>query len=278
MQSIEISRIKVTESSQARMCLNSDVIDHYKSLVEDGIDFPPVTVFFDGGDYWLADGFHRVAAFKGAGASEIPAEVRQGTTRDAKLYALSANHAHGLPRTVADKRNAVMIALSDEEWKFLSTEELCKLCQVSPTLVKECRRGVTAKDKTNENRSQRDTAPQKKTSKTPKEVNDLPENFDNPADYSEKDHEIEQLHDSLDAIAEENQQLRDAIATGKLSEVEQDSAAEVIESLRKEVKTLTATLSAVSSSRDSFMNECAELKKQCAFQRKQLEKAKNVTA
>ena len=37
------------------------------------------------------------------------AEVRPGTQRDALLYAISANSAHGLARTQADKRKAVAL-------------------------------------------------------------------------------------------------------------------------------------------------------------------------
>ena len=61
--------------------------------------FPPVIVFREGDDYWLADGFHRVAARRQAGIRHIEAEIREGTKRDAVLYAAGANAHHGLRRT-----------------------------------------------------------------------------------------------------------------------------------------------------------------------------------
>jgi ParB-like chromosome segregation protein Spo0J len=41
--------------------------------------------------YYLADGFHRVAAAKSVNLEELPAEIRVGTKREAMLYACGAN-------------------------------------------------------------------------------------------------------------------------------------------------------------------------------------------
>lgn len=65
----------------------------------DGVEFPSLTVFFDGSHYWLADGFHRFFAAKKHGLGAMSAEVYQGTRRDAVLYAAGANARHGLRRT-----------------------------------------------------------------------------------------------------------------------------------------------------------------------------------
>lgn len=46
-----------------------------------GVVFPPI-VFFDGADYWLADGFHRLIAAEELGLTEFDADVREGTRRD----------------------------------------------------------------------------------------------------------------------------------------------------------------------------------------------------
>jgi ParB-like chromosome segregation protein Spo0J len=61
------------------------VVDYVNDLNE-GAQFPPIIVFFDGASYWVADGFHRLAAFKRAGRSTIRAEIKPGGARDAVLY------------------------------------------------------------------------------------------------------------------------------------------------------------------------------------------------
>jgi hypothetical protein len=62
----------------------------------------PITVFFDGTDYWLADGFHCVAAAKTAALAEVEVEVRQGTLRDARWFSFGVNAEHGYARSKDD--------------------------------------------------------------------------------------------------------------------------------------------------------------------------------
>jgi hypothetical protein len=101
-------------------------------------------VYFDGEHYFLADGFHRLAAARVAGLEEIPVEVRQGTKRDAILHAVGANAAHGLPRTNQDKRWSVEMLLNDPEWRQWSSNAIAKACQVSHQLVDDVRRSLVA--------------------------------------------------------------------------------------------------------------------------------------
>src|SRR5690554_4451177 len=99
---IRLDQIIQDNSTQARRFgLNGSVVYDYAELMKAGHVFPPIVVFSDGTDkVWLADGFHRVAAAKEAGATEIAAEVRAGTQRDAMLYANGeANRDHGLQLT-----------------------------------------------------------------------------------------------------------------------------------------------------------------------------------
>lgn len=135
---IRLDQIIQDNSTQARRFgLNGSVVYDYAELMKAGHVFPPIVVFSDGTDkVWLADGFHRVAAAKEAGATEIAAEVRAGTQRDAMLYANGeANRDHGLQLTREDKRNRVENMLKDEEWSQWSDRQIAKHCGVSHTFV-----------------------------------------------------------------------------------------------------------------------------------------------
>jgi hypothetical protein len=111
--------------------------------VRRGEALPPVTVFFDGAAYWLADGFHRVAAHAALGRSEIKAEAHQGARRDAILFSTGANAQHGLPRSNEDKRGAVLTLLRDLEWTGWSNGKIAAACRVSDDLVRKLRASLS---------------------------------------------------------------------------------------------------------------------------------------
>jgi len=101
-----------TEGLQTRAALDMETVREYaEAESERGAVFPPVTLFFDGSKHWLGDGFHRVAMARQQGKKRVAAEVREGTRDDAVWFACGANKEHGLPRTNADKRRALEIAL-----------------------------------------------------------------------------------------------------------------------------------------------------------------------
>lgn len=135
MQSVNLSDIRTDGGTQMRANLSDDTVADYAAIIREGADFPPVVLFFDGSTHWLADGFHRFFAYKQAGAVEIPAEVQQGTKREAILFSVGANAAHGLPRTREDKRKAVQTLLNDEEWAGWSDREIAKRAGVHHQMV-----------------------------------------------------------------------------------------------------------------------------------------------
>lgn len=69
--------------------------------MEDGKELEPVIVFYDGTDYWLADGFHRFSAHRNQEKGEIACIIHQGSRREAVLYSVGANadHKPALPRS-----------------------------------------------------------------------------------------------------------------------------------------------------------------------------------
>jgi hypothetical protein len=139
---LELSQIRIDGDTQSRAELNQSVVDEYAEGYRVGVQFPPVVVFFDGSDRWLADGFHRYFGAKAAGLTKIYEEVIPGTQRDAVLYSLKANATHGLKRTNADKRKAVETMLKDAEWATWSDRKIAEVCGVGYSLVSDVRKAI----------------------------------------------------------------------------------------------------------------------------------------
>src|SRR5262249_41171412 len=134
MASVDLSRIK-DAGAQMRAEMRPETVSAYAGAMLNGADFPPVIVFQDGSDYWLGDGYHRVAAARKIERETIEAEIREGTARDAILCGIGANATHGLQRTQADKRRAVERLLSDLEWARWSDRKIGEAAKVDHKTV-----------------------------------------------------------------------------------------------------------------------------------------------
>jgi site-specific DNA-methyltransferase (adenine-specific) len=150
MTLIPIEQINLSGGTQPRSTIDQDVLNDYRDALQAGAKFPPVVVFHDGTDYWLADGFHRVHAHVMRRAVDIDADVRQGTWRDAILYSVGANAAHGLRRTNDDKQRAVRKLLEDCEWSRWSDREIARRCGVDNSFVSRLRRTLTVDEQQSE--------------------------------------------------------------------------------------------------------------------------------
>lgn len=144
---ITLNQIRTDGGTQARAGLNEETVAEYLQAMKEGgnfppVNFPPLIVFYDGQDYWLADGFHRLEAMKRWGVyrpGPHRLDIRQGTQRDAVLFACGANATHGLKRSNEDKRRAVQRLLQDEEWATWADREIARRCNVSAPFVGQMR-------------------------------------------------------------------------------------------------------------------------------------------
>jgi len=145
---INLAQIREDTALQPREHMKTDLVAEYAERMTEGDIFPPVVVFraHDGGVSYLADGYHRVAAARQAGMTEIESDVRQGSKRDAILFSVGANANHGERRTNADKRRAVMTLLEDDEWSKWSDNDIARRCSVSPDTVNRTRRSLSESD------------------------------------------------------------------------------------------------------------------------------------
>jgi hypothetical protein len=96
----------------------------YCELTEDGATFPPVDVVYDGTDYWLWDGFHRLEAAKRKGSQYISANVSIGTQRDAVWLSYSANKTHGVPRPPGTVKRIIEQILCNPAYSSMSITQI----------------------------------------------------------------------------------------------------------------------------------------------------------
>jgi len=269
---IELSKIRIDGCTQPRAELNQATVDEYAEAIKTGAQLPPVTLFYDGAHYWLADGFHRYFGAKAAGRTTIHEDITPGTLREAILYSLSANSKHGLRRSNADKRRAVQTLLDDAEWSKWSSNEIAKRCAVGVDMVIALRNSSLSETKVTERevKTKHGTTTTMNTANIGKKAR--PAEPEKPA---EPPPPPEPEYTPLDAAHDQISDLQDALArasVGELSAEEKEEAAGLIARLREEVRVLKATLKAVTASRDHYQAENGELKHQIRLQRREIDK------
>jgi hypothetical protein len=280
---LEISKIKY-DGTQSRVEINQDIVQEYADALTAGAKFPSVVVFFDGVDYWLADGFHRFLAHVRAGNQKIQEEVIPGTKREAILYSTGANFSHGLRRSNADKRKSVLMLLEDSEWTLWSNEQIAKQCHVSAPLVSDIRKSISNPtiDGTPRTVTRNGTTYQQNTSNigkkpapdTGRSVSDIFKALDTHSvpqntaqdDAPEEFRMIPMTH--TEQLEQRVKELADCLEdTSKaLADLGNDGS----ENYVSEITKLRRELDAVTVSRDSLMFENSELKKHIKYLEKKL--------
>jgi len=139
MTVLNINVIRIDGGTQSRDIIDQDQINTYAEAMDRGDKFPDVTVYYNGLEYYLADGFHRYFATKKLGKTSMSCNVVTGTLRDAILFSKGANADNGLHRSNATKRKCVNDMLDDFEWQFWSNVEIAKACPMLPQRSHSCK-------------------------------------------------------------------------------------------------------------------------------------------
>ena len=271
---MKITQLKIELQTQSRVTINQDTVAEYADAMMDGEKFPPVTAFYDGKYYYLADGYHRYFAAKKAGFDEIDCDVKNGTLRDAVLFSVGVNSAHGLRRNNEDKRKAVMTILDDLEWAEWSDVTIAKNCQVSSAFVGRVRKALNLESTSRKYVNKHGTVVDVETKNLGRPVPAPPEVM--PIyDEDEDDHHVQELSDANIELAEENTLLKDrlAVAAFEATPAEKVKLSETMEQLRATIKTQEAEIAALKSSRDTLQQKNADMLKLLAYWKKRAEQA-----
>lgn len=269
MTVLNLAVIRIDGGTQSRDIIDQDVINTYAENMAAGDKFPDVTVYFNGLEYYLADGFHRYFAHKKLGKVSIGCNVVTGTLRDAILFSKGANADNGLHRSNATKRKCVNDMLDDFEWQFWNNAEIAKACRVSAEYVRKIKAERGVKTDTVKYKMGQKTFERKATSGA---INTRAE----PLPTKE---EVEFKYDPqaelLESLAAENEQLKDKLAVQQMGGSEEDrgQATATIAELRERIRVLEAELDAIKVTRNSYQTENGQLKKQVAMLQKKLKAA-----
>lgn len=168
---------------------------------------------------------------------------RAGTTERTIQHAKRAHEA-GLGEAVRDGK--------------VSAERAAELAKADPALAKQVAHGEVSLSAAVA-KVEGKPAKQKPEAIEPAEPQEPP-----PPVYTPLDEAMDTVRELQDALALAN--------SGHLSDEDKTQAADLIARLREENRILTLKLKAMTAARDGFMTQVAELKKQCAMQRKELDK------
>jgi hypothetical protein len=135
--------------TQCRVAISPAIVRDYAHQMAAGEEFPPIHVWYDGTDYWLSDGFQRVAAAEQIGRTCIAALVSYGTLSDAQWASCRSNSAHGSRRSGRDVLVAISRAIEHPNAQSLSNRELARHIGAPEATVRRWRaRLSSSSDKT----------------------------------------------------------------------------------------------------------------------------------
>lgn len=268
---LNLGAVVLEQKLQSRVEISEDKVAEYAEAMEHGSEFPAVTVHFNGVNYYLSDGFHRYLATKRLGKAGIICDIIHGTFRDAVLYSTGVNSKHGLPRTIADKRKAVVTLLEDFEWSQWSNAEIARQCDVSGPFVKKVREEIEGVQDTIKYKSSTGKVVERKATTNKKEKPPEKVEQEQPAEPQYEDPRQE----LIETLTKENHELQDRLAVAAMegTDEERNLAQQTIADLREQVRILEIELVAVKKSRDTFQNENNQMRKQITMLQKKLKAA-----
>lgn len=263
MKKLNILNIRIDGGTQPRQAINYDVVKNYAEAMREGTVFPPVTVFFDGAEYWLADGFHRYHATKSNATTTIEADVHQGSVEDAREYSYGANKDRGYSMSAEDNKEIVRKMLLDPRYKDWTQSRIAKHVGVTEMFVSRVKASMEIKDepKTKKFVTKDGVEREMKTGNIGKR--ETPTTKPDVTTYDEKEDKIKELTEVITQLDEEVTLLKDKISIGAwdASEIEKIDVEDTIKELREQIRLLEIDNKALRESRDMFQHRNAELMK-----------------
>jgi len=259
---LKLKQIRTDGGTQARKSLDQNIVTRYAEHMKEGAIFPPIIVFHDGSEHWLADGFHRYFARKANGELEIECEVKQGTQRDAQLFAFGVNNDRGLSMSSEDIREIIIRMLKDDEWGKWSDEKIANIVKVSRITVFRVRKKLEKAGEVSEKKTTKYVDKHGKLAEM--ETEKLKSKKDNQEKAPEPEGQgdlVSELTNTINEVSKENELLKEQIAVGQweASDIEKLDIQDVLKELREKNRLLELENKTLRESRDAYQYENAQL-------------------
>ena len=117
--------------------LFDDKVSEYAELLKEGILTEPIIAVHDKVllSYYLVDGYHRCAAARKAGISELEAKIIEGDAKMAIWLSLGANCSHGIPLQAGEKKKRIQFILECDLFQDKKITEIAELTGTSRQYV-----------------------------------------------------------------------------------------------------------------------------------------------
>jgi ParB-like chromosome segregation protein Spo0J len=249
---INVAIIRLDGDTQVRKKIDQEQVEDFAQMMLTGVPFEDIVVFNDGKDCWLADGFHRVLAARMAGATEIGATVRTGTLEEARLFAFSANTRRGLSLSLDDKLNILRKMEQHPITKVWSNRQIAKHLNCSDVAIGRLKKRMVAVTA---------SIPKKQREEVVKALTEPLQDVETPEVVSTPSQDGNELLDTINSLASENEVLKDKISLGQYdgSEFEKIDLEDRMDGMRRRIVELELEVKTLTESRDYLQNRNAEL-------------------
>lgn len=134
---IDINAIRTDPRCQSRTGIDPGLVHEYAEHLREGAVLPPLSTIVIGDEHYLYDGFHRLTAYREAGATTVEVNAEPGDIWDAIERSCAVNNTHGKRRASVDKHRAVetMLTVMEHKGESWSNREIARRCAVSSRFV-----------------------------------------------------------------------------------------------------------------------------------------------
>jgi hypothetical protein len=132
---VPLNLIRTDDAIKPRLKLDQRWIEALAKAIRQDCKLPPVVCFYDGDNYWLADGLDRLEAAQLTEQETILVDIRQGSLQDAISYSKSSSQGNKEKRQIVDRFLGLLESMGKEEKEYWSHQNIGRYCCVTSAYV-----------------------------------------------------------------------------------------------------------------------------------------------